>query len=129
MWPNPQKTADWVTCTEEILHGKLYILCSVIITPNYFHLTFVKNFFCIQINFEMVETVCHNSVLAFSKRVYLSMKIKGPKTVYKYNRLLTLFGFAEFTCKGNKKQWIILNFNIKFTINLRISLLLLKIKP
>ena len=28
MWPNLQKTADLVTFTEEILNGKLYILCS-----------------------------------------------------------------------------------------------------
>ena len=29
MRPNPQKTADLVTFTEEILNGKLYFLCSV----------------------------------------------------------------------------------------------------
>ena len=29
MWPNPQETADLVTFTEEILNGKLYLLCSV----------------------------------------------------------------------------------------------------
>ena len=29
MWPNPQETADLVTCTEEILNGKLHFLCSV----------------------------------------------------------------------------------------------------
>ena len=29
MWPNPQETADLVTFTEEILHGKLHFLCSV----------------------------------------------------------------------------------------------------
>ena len=29
MWPNPQETADLVTFTEEIIHGKLYFLCSV----------------------------------------------------------------------------------------------------
>ena len=28
MWPNPQKTADLVTFTEEILNGKLTFLCS-----------------------------------------------------------------------------------------------------
>ena len=28
MWPNPQKTADLVTFTEEILNGKLDFLCS-----------------------------------------------------------------------------------------------------
>ena len=28
MWPNPQKTADLVTFTEEILSGKLHFLCS-----------------------------------------------------------------------------------------------------
>ena len=28
MWTNPQETADLVTLTEEILHGKLYFLCS-----------------------------------------------------------------------------------------------------
>ena len=30
MWPNPQKTADLVTFTEDILNGKLHFLCSVI---------------------------------------------------------------------------------------------------
>ena len=29
MWLNPQKTADLVTFTEEILNGKLHFLCSV----------------------------------------------------------------------------------------------------
>ena len=29
MWPNPQKTTDLVTFTEEILNGKLHFLCSV----------------------------------------------------------------------------------------------------
>ena len=28
MGPNPQKTADLVTFTEEILNGKLHLLCS-----------------------------------------------------------------------------------------------------
>ena len=28
MWPNPQETADLITFTEEILHGKLHFLCS-----------------------------------------------------------------------------------------------------
>ena len=28
MWPNPQKAADLVTFTEEILNGKLHFLCS-----------------------------------------------------------------------------------------------------
>ena len=30
MWPNPQKTADLVTFTEEILNGKLHFLRSVV---------------------------------------------------------------------------------------------------
>ena len=29
MWPNPQETAGLVTFTEDILHRKLYFLCSV----------------------------------------------------------------------------------------------------
>ena len=29
MWPNPQKKADLVTFTEEILNGNLRFLCSV----------------------------------------------------------------------------------------------------
>ena len=29
MWPNPQKTADLIIVTEEILNGKLHFLCSV----------------------------------------------------------------------------------------------------
>ena len=28
MWPNPKKTADFDTFTEEILNGKRYFLCS-----------------------------------------------------------------------------------------------------
>ena len=38
MWPNPQVSADFVTFTEEILHGKLHFLCSDYITgclPDY----------------------------------------------------------------------------------------------
>ena len=30
MWPNPQFPADFVTCTKEILNGKLHFLCSVL---------------------------------------------------------------------------------------------------
>ena len=30
MSPNPHQTADLVTFTEEILHGKLHFLCSVL---------------------------------------------------------------------------------------------------
>ena len=29
MWPNPQFPADLVTFTEEIINGKLHLLCSV----------------------------------------------------------------------------------------------------
>ena len=29
MWPNPQFPADLVTFTEEIMNGKLHLLCSV----------------------------------------------------------------------------------------------------
>ena len=32
MWPNPKESADVVTFTEEILHGKLLFLCSDIFT-------------------------------------------------------------------------------------------------
>ena len=28
MWPNPLETADLVTFTEEILNGKLHVLCN-----------------------------------------------------------------------------------------------------
>ena len=35
MWPNPQKTADLVTFTEEILNGKLHFLCSALKTANH----------------------------------------------------------------------------------------------
>ena len=34
MWPNPQKTADFATFTEEILDGKLHFLCSVKMKSN-----------------------------------------------------------------------------------------------
>ena len=33
MWPDPQKTADLVTFTEEILNGKLHFLCSASYAP------------------------------------------------------------------------------------------------
>ena len=36
MWPNPQISADLVTFTEEILNGKLPVLCGVkseLVTP------------------------------------------------------------------------------------------------
>ena len=32
MWPNPQKTADLVTFTEEIFNEKLHFLCSGSVT-------------------------------------------------------------------------------------------------
>ena len=31
MWPNPQKTGNLVTFTEDILNGKLHLMCSAII--------------------------------------------------------------------------------------------------
>ena len=36
MWPNPQKTADLVTFTEEILNGKFlfFVLCQKEISSN-----------------------------------------------------------------------------------------------
>ena len=38
MWPNPQKTADLVTFTEEILNRKLDFLCNYCANiGNYFH--------------------------------------------------------------------------------------------
>ena len=33
MWPNPQFPEDLVTFTEEILYGKLHILCREWVTP------------------------------------------------------------------------------------------------
>ena len=33
MRPNPQETTDLVTFTEEILNGKLHLLCSVVHVP------------------------------------------------------------------------------------------------
>ena len=35
MWPNPQKSADLVTFTEEILNVKLRFLCSVILSDDF----------------------------------------------------------------------------------------------
>ena len=34
MWPNPLETADLVTFTEKILHGKLHFFCSAHKTNN-----------------------------------------------------------------------------------------------
>ena len=36
MWPNPQKTADLVTFTEEVLNGKLHFLCGGEVNSNIF---------------------------------------------------------------------------------------------
>ena len=30
LWPNPQKSADLATFTEELLNGKLHFVCSVV---------------------------------------------------------------------------------------------------
>ena len=35
MWPNPQETAHLVTFTEEILNGKLNVLCSSTLACHY----------------------------------------------------------------------------------------------
>ena len=49
MWPNPQKTADVVTFTEEILNGNFHFLCSdsVAVYPLYFryNIWLTKNIF------------------------------------------------------------------------------------
>ena len=36
MWPNPQKTADLVTFTEEVLNGNLHFLCGGEVNSNIF---------------------------------------------------------------------------------------------
>ena len=36
MWPNPLETADLVTFTEEILNGKLHVLCNAALGMDYF---------------------------------------------------------------------------------------------
>ena len=41
MWPDPQKTADLVTFTEEILNGKIHFLCS-----DSFKINFILHTFC-----------------------------------------------------------------------------------
>ena len=39
MWSNPQKNANSVTFTEEILNGKLHVLCSSdVFTVNFEHI-------------------------------------------------------------------------------------------
>ena len=43
MWPNPQKTADLVTFTEEILTGKLHFLCSGRCYSKFIQITFLRN--------------------------------------------------------------------------------------
>ena len=40
MWPNPQETVDLVTCTKEIVNGKLYSLCSEYSGANKVKLTY-----------------------------------------------------------------------------------------
>ena len=44
MWPNPQKTADLVTFTEEILNGKLHFLGSVNTVETKLSLTVIKKY-------------------------------------------------------------------------------------
>ena len=42
MWPNPQKTADLVKFTEEILNEKLHFLCSVYFTYEILYSSLLK---------------------------------------------------------------------------------------
>ena len=48
MWPNPQKTADLVTFTEEILNGKLHFLCSHTLDNQWLHQYSNKSENCMQ---------------------------------------------------------------------------------
>ena len=38
MWPNSQFPADFVTFTEEILHGKRHFLCSIIMAEHWYEM-------------------------------------------------------------------------------------------
>ena len=51
MWPNTQETADLVTFSEEILHGKIHFLCSVNISKLYISRSYLICIHCCIIDF------------------------------------------------------------------------------
>ena len=51
MWPNPQETTDFVTFTEEILNGKLHVLCSYLqVNLDFLRLHQIPNLFTDEID-------------------------------------------------------------------------------
>ena len=107
MWPNPQKTANLVTFTEEILNEKLLFLCSV------------YSLFALAYGSE--KNVTRN----IEKLEYLNLKKFCVSfflwTSYMYCTYLALYRFKMFV------PWkFISNFHWSTLINLTISFVMLK---
>ena len=64
MWPNPQKTADLVTFTEEIRIGKIHFLCSALAvfrclcSKDWEDLELV-NYSYLYLHIENLQTICY----------------------------------------------------------------------
>ena len=71
MWPNPQKTADLVTLTEEILNGKLHFLWVALVYPDENQIDdFVKQYIAIEpFHFAKVHESVFNGYPKFRKLV------------------------------------------------------------
>ena len=83
MWPNPQENTDMVTSTEEILNGKLHLLCSVFI----WSMLLIKYF-----AFRNFWTI-----------TYAEIEPKDDKTV---TLKIYSLSFSDFLCKG-REAWVL----------------------
>ena len=70
MWPNPQFLADLVTFTDDILHGKLYFLCSM--SNIYLKVAIEKNWRFQNINFLKFKKIVPESLFGDQQLTQIS---------------------------------------------------------
>ena len=84
MWPNPQKTADLITFTEEILNGKFDFLCSEI---SYIVFHFISKRFGLFSNNEKLEQSCF--YLHIPRRMlFHSLKPLGNQNIIEFTKYI-----------------------------------------
>ena len=90
MWPNPQKTADLVTFTEEIFNGKYHFLvqCLVVVCMNYLNDLVIPSAYCHTLNALFLdvclEKICKTLPKRFPKIPNFNKSTFNKKVAKKY---------------------------------------------
>ena len=128
MWPNPQAITDLVTFTEEILNGKLHVLCSVYSYELLLKLIFPKNL----IHMPIQKPVKHLRWSFYRKQLtnsYLTdVSLGNESASYIHISLYNLYLANIYLFKVNnrstkKKVWNMFRVNNKNTRMTSITLL------